>query len=45
VQLDSNAFTALATGRQTADQLANRLHISGDNDLGQRVVTQLNMMI
>ena len=45
VQLDSNAFTALATGRQTADQLANRLQISGDNDLGQRVVTQLNMMI
>jgi uncharacterized protein (TIGR03083 family) len=45
IQMDSNAFTVLATGRQTADQLSNRLHISGDNDLGQRVVTQLNMMI
>lgn len=45
VQMDSNSFTALATGRQTADQLTDRVHISGNNDLGQRVVTQLNMMI
>jgi uncharacterized protein (TIGR03083 family) len=45
VELDSEAFLVLATGRQDADDLAERWNAQGDEDLGRAVVTQLNMMI
>ncbi len=45
VTLDTEAFLALATGRLTAADVAGRIALDGDVDLGQRVVGNLNMMI
>jgi len=45
VTLDSEAFIVLANGRRTAAELADRIHLTGDRDLGQRIVENLNMMI
>ncbi|MBI5090793.1 MAG: maleylpyruvate isomerase family mycothiol-dependent enzyme [Actinobacteria bacterium] len=45
ISFDSDAFATLALGRRTATQMAERIAIEGDRDLGQRVVDQLNMMI
>lgn len=45
VVLDSDAFIILATGRQTATMIGERIHLSGDEVLGQRIVDNLNMMI
>jgi uncharacterized protein (TIGR03083 family) len=45
VSADSNTFVTLALGRRTASQLADRVSVEGDTELGQRIVEQLNMMI
>jgi uncharacterized protein (TIGR03083 family) len=45
VVMDSDTFIVLATGRQPASAIAERIELSGDHDLGQRVVDNLNMMI
>jgi uncharacterized protein (TIGR03083 family) len=45
IELDSNVFVELATGRATSEQLLDRIKIIGDASLGQRVVGALNMMI
>lgn len=45
ITLDSEVFIVLATGRRPASQVADRIDISGDVDLGQRIVDNLNMMI
>jgi uncharacterized protein (TIGR03083 family) len=45
VSLDSEAFVVLATGRRTAAAMADRIHLSGDTALGQKIVDNLNMMI
>ena len=34
-----------ATGRRSAESIADRIEISGDESLGRRVVDNLNMMI
>jgi aspartate carbamoyltransferase catalytic subunit len=36
---------ALATGRQTDQQLADKITYSGDLDHGRKVTSALNMMI
>ena len=41
----STSFLALATGRQTDQQLANEITYSGDLDHGRKVTSALNMMI
>lgn len=43
--LDSNTFVELATGRATAQELRSHWKVTGDIDLGERVVGALNMMI
>jgi hypothetical protein len=43
--LDVEAFVVLATGRRPASSMAERIEVSGDHALGQRVVDNLNMMI
>ncbi|MEP7112981.1 MAG: maleylpyruvate isomerase family mycothiol-dependent enzyme [Ilumatobacteraceae bacterium] len=45
ITLDSEAFIVLATGRRAAASIADRIAVSGDVALGQRVVDSLNMMI
>jgi uncharacterized protein (TIGR03083 family) len=45
IALDSEAFLVLATGRRSAAAFADRIELSGDQTLGQRVVDNLNMMI
>ena len=42
---DSNTFVELATGRATADETRARWKVTGDTDLGERVVGSINMMI
>ena len=42
---DSNTFVELATGRATAQEARSRWKVSGDTDLGERVVGAINMMI
>ena len=42
---DSNTFVELATGRATAHEARARWNVSGDTDLGERVVGTINMMI
>lgn len=42
---DSNTFVELATGRITAQEALPRWKVSGDTDLGERVVNAINMMI
>jgi hypothetical protein len=43
--MDSDVFMQLATGRATNTELAGQFTISGDSELGTRVVSQFNMMI
>ncbi len=45
IELNSNVFIELATGRATSEQLRDRIKIVGDVALGERVVGALNMMI
>jgi hypothetical protein len=45
ITLDAATFLALATGRQTDQQLTNKITYSGDIDHGCRVTSALNMMI
>ena len=45
IELDSNVFIELATGRATSEQIRDRIKIVGDVALGERVVGALNMMI
>ncbi len=45
VSLDTDAFLALATGRRTAADVADRVTLAGDVELAQRVADNLNMMI
>lgn len=45
VTMDSNTFVELATGRSTADGLSDRIVLSGDVELGGRIVGNFNMMI
>jgi hypothetical protein len=45
VELDSNVFIELATGRATSEQRRERIKIVGDVALGERVTGALNMMI
>ena len=45
IRIDPEAFIILATGRRSAESIADRIEISGDESLGRRVVDNLNMMI
>lgn len=45
ITLDSATFIVLATGRRPGPAMADRIVLSGDRALGQRVVDNLNMMI
>jgi hypothetical protein len=41
----ATTFLALATGRQTDQQLADKITYSGDLNHGRKVTSALNMMI
>jgi hypothetical protein len=45
ITLDTATFLALATGRQTDQQLADKITYSGDAEHGRKVTSALNMMI
>ena len=45
VRLDSDAFTTLALGRRPASDFVDRIELLGDRALGERIVSQLTMMI
>jgi uncharacterized protein (TIGR03083 family) len=45
ILVDTETFLVLATGRRNATSIADRIELSGDRSLGQRVVDNLNMMI
>ncbi len=45
IDIDSDNFVRLATGRCTADQIADAITIVGDVGLGRRIVDNCNMMI
>ena len=45
ITLDTASFLALATGRQTDQQLADKITYSGDLNHGRKVTSALNMMI
>ena len=45
ITTDTATFLALATGRQTDQQLAEKITYSGDVDHGRKVTSALNMMI
>jgi uncharacterized protein (TIGR03083 family) len=45
IALDSETFIVLATGRRPASAMSDRIALTGDPDLGQRIVDNLNMMI
>jgi hypothetical protein len=45
ISFDSNTFVELATGRTPGEQLRNKIEITGDVALGERVANSLNMMI
>lgn len=45
ISFDSNTFVELATGRAAAGERRDSFKISGNVDLGERVVGALNMMI
>ena len=45
ITTDTASFLALATGRQTDQQLADKITYSGDVDHGRKVTSALNMMI
>ena len=45
ITMDSDVFLQLATGRATHSELGSGIAISGDSELGTRVVSQFNMMI
>jgi uncharacterized protein (TIGR03083 family) len=44
IRIDSEAFIIVATGRRSAESIADRIEISGDESLGRRVVDNLNVM-
>ena len=43
--MDTESFVLLATGRRSADELSDRIAVTGDRDLGDAVVAALNVMI
>jgi hypothetical protein len=45
ITTDTATFLALATGRQTDQQLADKITYSGDVEHGRKVTSALNMMI
>ena len=45
ITMDSDVFLQLATGRATHAELGSGIAITGDSELGTRVVSQFNMMI
>lgn len=45
ISFDSNTFVELATGRTLAAELHEKIKITGDVALGERVANSLNMMI
>ncbi len=45
VTLDTEAFAILALGRRPASAMPERIELTGDTDLGRRIVDQLSMMI
>ena len=45
VRMDSATFTTLSLGRRAAGELTDGWSVEGDDELGTRVVEQLNMMI
>lgn len=45
IRMDSETFVVLANGRRSASAMADRISITGDTALGQKVVDNLNMMI
>ena len=45
ISFDSNTFVELATGRTPGEQLRDKIEITGDVALGERVANSLNMMI
>ena len=45
ITFDSDVFLQLATGRATHTELGSDIAITGDSELGTRVVSQFNMMI
>jgi uncharacterized protein (TIGR03083 family) len=45
IRMDSETFVVLANGRRTGSAMADRISISGDTALGQKVIDNLNMMI
>jgi len=45
ITMDVETFLVLATGRRTADQMAERVSYAGDVNHGHKVTSALNMMI
>jgi uncharacterized protein (TIGR03083 family) len=45
IRMDTETFVVLAAGRREYADVAERVTIDGDQDLGLRVLTQMNMMI
>ncbi len=45
ITMDSDVFMQLATGRATNTELAGQFTVSGDSELGTKVVSQFSMMI
>ncbi len=45
VAMDSETYLLLATGRRTADDVDDRVTVTGDSELGGRVVSGLKVMI
>lgn len=45
ITMDSNTFVQLAGGRMQYADVAQSVSMTGDSDLGTRIVTQFNMMI
>jgi uncharacterized protein (TIGR03083 family) len=45
ISMDSDVFLQLATGRAEYEELSSDIHISGDFDHAERILTQFTMMI
>lgn len=45
IEMDSDVFLQLANGRALYEQLSSAIKISGDQELGHKIVTQFTMMI
>ncbi len=45
LEMDTETFLVLATGRHTYAEVTDRVHISGDADHAAKIASQLNMMI